>query len=107
MRHFSSTPRALIAILAMAALSAGCGQMRTTSPSDTGATPMTGSSGSSGSSNMSGTSGNSGDSGRGTDHGQGATGTGTSTDHSGTRNDSRMTPGATPNSSVPTSDGSR
>ena len=102
MRHFSSTPRALIAILAMASLSAGCGQMRTTSPSDTGATPMTGSSGSSG---MSGTSGNSGDSGRGTDQGHGATGT--STDHSGTRNDSRMTPGATPNSSVPTSDGSR
>ena len=105
MRHFSSTPRALIAILAMASLSAGCGQMRTTSPSDTGATPMTGSSGSSGSSGMSGDSGDSGDSARGTDQGQGATGT--SANQSGTRNDSRMTPGATPNSSVPTSDGSR
>ena len=102
MRHFSSTPRALIAILAMASLSAGCGQMRTTSPSDTGATPMTGSSGSSG---MSGYSGDSGA--RDTDQGQGATGTGTSADQSGTRNGSRMTPGATPNSSVPTSDGSR
>ena len=96
MSYFSSTPRALIAILALASISAGCGQMmRTTAPADTGAA-------------MSGSSGMTGASGSGnTDQGQGAAGTGTTSDPSGAKNNSGMTPGATPNSSVPTSDGSR
>lgn len=95
MRRFSSTPRALIAILALASLSAGCGQMRTTTPADTGA-------GTSGSSGMTGASGSGN-----TDQSQGAAGTGATADPSGTMNNSGKTPGTTHNSSVPTSDGSR
>ena len=91
MRHFSSTPRVLIAMLALASLAAGCGQMGTSTPAGTSAMPMSGSSGSSGDSGASAT-----------DPAQGTT-----SDQSGTKNNSGLTPGSTPNSSVPTSDGSR
>jgi hypothetical protein len=81
MSHFSSAPRALIAILALASLTAGCSQMRAMTSGDSGATSMSGSSG-----GASGSGG--GDSGR-------------------LINNSGQTQGTTPGASVPVSDGSR
>ena len=110
MRHFSSTPRALIAMLALAVISAGCSQMRSGTTGDSSATPMSGSAGAtSGSSGSSGSSGMTGASGSSsTDPAQGGTGTGsTMSDPSGVRNNSGKTPGSTPKTSLPTGDGSR
>ena len=100
MRHFSSAPRTLIAILALAAITAGCSQMRSSPSGDMGAPSGMGSGGATSGSSGSGS----------TDMGPGAVGTSTgigTTSEPRVRNNSGQTSGSTPNSSVPTSDGSR
>ena len=90
MSHFSSTPRALIAIFALASACAGCSQMRSSMSGDSGSGAMSGSSGSSG---MAGASGS------------GSADPGSDT--SARKNNSGKTEGATPGTALPVSDGSR